>query len=542
MRTFATVVGCLLVFCSAFSSAAETWSGTIADQMISYDDTEASRAVQTIYNTWTETLHALWGEDAPFVREIHYGRSTDRGLTWTCSWSDRVISFPDGNDVSPEECAVALDPRHEVPTLIVVWSEDVVDTQEIHYGISYDEGLTWSSELIDQILSNPGSAVYAGTPSVAIDSNGIMHVVWHQLAEGGEEAEVHYSRSTDGGATWSGALADRFISFPDGNAAIDPKIVVGEDDRLFIVWKEDGDSGNKTIHLGISDDGGTTWSSEVADREISPPGTLMTKFALSATVYESDGVHVVYALSHNTQSPYYYELYSTSSYDSGMTWTGESGLVPVSHDEGEGRSASNPDVFVGPSQGAIAVWNEKYDGTDKSEQHISRLSGATWSGADGDEIISFPDGENGYRPSITGSLDTFVVPPRDDDPHDTFVAWTEYPNDGPYYEVHFSAARLIVNQAPEWEPPLQLDLRVSPNPSSRSTRIEWVSPTSGVVEIMILDAAGRKIRSFDGSNLPGSQSLLWDHTDRLGCRLPAGLYFARIRTGAGVRTAPLVVM
>ena len=100
----------------------------------------------------------------------------------------------------------------------------------------------------------------------------------------------------------------------------------------------------------MSNDDGLTWSSETGDREISLPGTRMTKYAISATEYEGDGIHVVYAISHNTQSPYYYEIYATTSYDNGATWSGESGETPVSHDEGEGRSASSPDVFVGPSQ------------------------------------------------------------------------------------------------------------------------------------------------------------------------------------------------
>ena len=54
MRAFASLIGCLLVLCMAHPSSAETWSGTVADQMISYDDTEASRAVQIIYNTWID--------------------------------------------------------------------------------------------------------------------------------------------------------------------------------------------------------------------------------------------------------------------------------------------------------------------------------------------------------------------------------------------------------------------------------------------------------------------------------------------------------
>jgi hypothetical protein len=533
---------CLLTFCLILSSSAgATWSGTVADQQISYDDDEAARAVQIIYNTWVETLHILWSEDAPSVRELHYGRSTDRGITWTSTTGDRIISFQDGNDVWPEECAVALDPNYGSQTMIVVWSEDVVDTREVHYGISTDDGVTWSCETEDLVLSDLSSTVNPQTPSVAIDHAGTMHVVWHQEAPQGRPAEVHYSRSTDGGATWSGSTADRIISYQDYNPTLEPMITVGADDRLYVVWREIGESGNQAIHLGMSEDGGDTWSSEVADREISQPANKWTNHAVAATEYAEDGVHVVYTVSYDTQSPYYYEVYSTSSYDNGATWDGEAGLVPVSHDEGAGRSASNPDVFVGPAQGAIAVWNEEYDATGTAEQHISYLRG-DWTGADGDEIISFPDNENGYRPSITGSLDQIVVPPRDD-PFDTFVAWTEFNGTSPdYYEVHLSAARLIVNAAGEPVVSSGPSLRVAPNPSDGATRIEWVATAHTPIDITILDAAGRRIRSFRRSTGAGFQSLIWDRTDRHGRRLPAGFYFARLRTESGTWTFPLVLL
>jgi hypothetical protein len=38
------------------------------------------------------------------------------------------------------------------------------------------------------------------------------------------------------------------------------------------------------------------------------------------------------------------------------------------------------------------------------------------------------------------------------------------------------------------------------------------------------------------------QSLVWDRTGRDGRPLPAGFYFARLRTERGVRTFPLVLL
>lgn len=519
------------------------WSGTEADRMISSDDNEYARAVQIVCDQ--QILHAFWGEDSPSIREIHYGRSEDAGIAWTSSAADRVISFPDGNGVNPEECDAAAHPWGGSDILIVVWSEILDVTREVHYGRTTDRGLTWSSETMDQVLSDPATAADTGTPSIVCDHADNWHVVWQQASQAGT-VEVFYSRSTDGGVTWSGSSADRMISFPDGNGTISPQIVNGEDGSLAVVWRETGDSGFQSIHLGMSHDGGDTWSSETADREISQPARLMTDLAASSAPFVHwHGIHVVYRASFDTQSPYYYEIYATSSYDNGVHWNGESGLVPVSWDEGAGRSASNPDVWVGNAQGPIAVWNEVDDLTGSEEQHIS-FGGYPWSGASEDVIISYPDDENGYRPSITGMQ--FVTAPagqRLDGPFDTFVAWTEFAGGSiDNYEVHFSAASLIVGAADDPTPISAGRLRAFPNPSSGPVRIEWTGDAAagGDGSIAIVDASGRLLRVLGGPRAAsGATAWIWDRIDRTGRTLGPGVYFVKARIEGGERSVRLVI-
>ncbi len=536
----AAVLLSLCLFPSALLAQGE-WSGTTADQMISFDDNEYARAVQVICDD--DILHVVWGEDTPSIREIHYGRSTDLGSTWSCATEDRVISFPDGNGVNPEECDIATGWLGG-PILVVVWSEDVTDTREVHYGRSTDRGLTWSSEGEDQVLSDPATAFDTGTPSIVCDGLGNLHVVWQQVTEAGT-AEVYYSRSTDGGATWSGASGDRMISFPDGNGAISPQIVNGEDDALLVVWRENGASGDPSIHLGVSTDGGVSWTSETADREISQPAQIITDLAAaSAPWVDWHGIHVVYRASFDLQSPFHYEIYATSSNDNGASWSGETEIVPVSHDEGAGRSASNPDVWVGNSQGPIAVWNEVEDLSGSEEQHIS-FGGGPWSGATQDVIISYPDGENGYRPSITGVQYVVHIPdPRLEGPFDTFVAWTEFAGGTTdNYEVHISAASLIVNAAED--PPIGAidDLRAHPNPGAGLIRIAWLGPSGcGDGRAAIFDASGRYVRALSGcESSSGIAEWTWDCVDALGRKVAPGVYFARVRNEMGVRTTRIVV-
>jgi len=541
----------LLLFTLLFAAAALTvvpaptraglWSGTTADHVASFDDNETTRAVQALVDGPAGgVIHAVWGEDAPSIREIHYGYSSDFGVTWTSTAGDRVISFPDGHGVNPEECDIARAPGGP---LIVVWSEDVGDTREVHYGLSFDDGITWSSESQDATLSDPASGADTNAPTVAATEEAI-HVVWTQPSSAGS-IEVFYSRSTDAGATWSGSTADQMISFPDNAGAITPQIVVQGDGSLLVVWRETGENG-PCMHAGRSTDGGVTWSSETADREISQPASLITNLAAAADPCGSE-THVVYTASFDTQSPYHYEVYATSSFDHGATWTGESVLTAVSHDEGGGRSASNPDLFVGLGQGAVAVWDEEDDAGGTNEIHVSL--GPDWTGAAADEIISFPDGEDGYRPSAAGFscvLSADGGPRAEGD--DTVVLWTEFTGGTPdNYEVHVSSVRLMAGAAGEPDAAAAY-LRSLPNPARGAIDLRWRLPEGeSALAIEIFDAAGRQVRLLapaageSGESSTGAAA--WDRRDESGRPVPAGCYFARVRGAAGaLHRIPIVLL
>ncbi len=515
----------LAVTPAAASEAARNdvnWSGETEDRVISFDDNEYARFIQL----WSmvDEVYALWAEDSPSVREILFGYSGDNGQTWTCEGSDRVISFPDGHAVWDKPSFTIGD-----GTLLAAWSEDVTDTREIHFGISTDRGQTWSCEAADHILSDPASVVDASPPSAAIDDHGVFHVVWAQNSTG--TSEVHYARSADRGQSWNGGTGDRIISFADNGNAIAPEIVVHDRDLLVVVWRETGEEGLPVVHGGRSTDGGLTWSSETADLEISPPASLMTNLAVDASTWGTD-VHVVYTASYDTESPYHYEVYGTSSFD-GLSWSGQNGLTPVSFDEDHSRSASNPDVFVGSCGVVIAAWDEAEDAAGTNEIHYSVWNGGTWDGAASDQILSFPDGEDGYRPSIAGERHAISLRGLSD----VHVAWTEFAggsNDN--YEVHYSITPDLCSAGATPEasdlPRSPLTLSVRPNPAA--TDVQFGLRTRGPARIDIFDASGRLVRTLAGSGGvpagPGGEVdhlLSWNRRDQRGRLVAPGVYLAR---------------
>ena len=68
--------------------------------------------------------------------------------------------------------------------------------------------------------------------------------------------------------------------------------------------------------------------------------------------------------------------------------------------------------------------------------------------------------------------------------------------------------------------------------------------TGRVIKVLphFLDLQGRHVRTLAETALPaGPGSATWDLNDERGGRVPPGLYWVRLDTGAGRRTARVVV-
>ncbi len=78
--------------------------------------------------------------------------------------------------------------------------------------------------------------------------------------------------------------------------------------------------------------------------------------------------------------------------------------------------------------------------------------------------------------------------------------------------------------------PAGLRLRASPNPLTTSTRFRFGLSRAQAVQLLIHDAAGRRVATLLDADLPaGSHSRTWDGRDDAGRPQPAGVYWARLR-------------
>jgi len=87
-----------------------------------------------------------------------------------------------------------------------------------------------------------------------------------------------------------------------------------------------------------------------------------------------------------------------------------------------------------------------------------------------------------------------------------------------------------------------LSLSVVPNPGRGAAyAVAYAVPSAGPVTVEVFDVAGRRVATLvRGTEDAGSRRLAWDARASGGHRIAPGLYFARLTTAAGSRTAKFV--
>jgi hypothetical protein len=291
------------------------------------------------------TIHVVWADDTDGNYEIWYKKSTDGGTAWS---TVKRLSWTPADSYVP---TIAIDSKN---CLHLIWDEPV----GIYYRRSPDGGATWSAP---KKLSSLGSC-----PVIGCDSSNQTHVAWYfgDLTPESSDADIWYTKSTDGGTAWSTAMS---LS-PVSGANTDPAIAVDPYDHIHIVWENDNwdPIGQYTypndLYYTRSNDGGITWIA--AKRLTWTSGSTNSP----AIAIGNNSVHVVWT----DGTPQNAEIYYVRSTDGGKTWGTAKRLTWTS---GE---SSDPATGISSDGHLHAIWADRSPGTQELFYKRSTDGGGTW--------------------------------------------------------------------------------------------------------------------------------------------------------------------
>ncbi len=411
----------------------------------SYEPSIAIDNGGNLHVVWYDYTTGPWGND---IEIMYVNYSTSAGWFNATVISDDNTNWNDGWSSSP---SIAIDNNDNIH---VVWSDNTDGPwrsnsmdYEIMY-VNYSSSAEWSNATVisdgfEGIYWNDGTSY---DPSIAIDNNGNVHVVWDDGTVGpwGNDGEVMYANYSSS-AGWSNAtlISDGFggIYWNDGYSQ-EPSIAIDNNGNIHVVWYDNtvGPWGNDDEIMYANYSFSAGWSNATV---ISDDGTNWndgTSYDPSIAIDNNGNVHV--AWGDTTIGPWIsgedaeimYVKYSSLAGWSNVTVISD-GFGGIYWNDGE---SYNPSIVIDNNGNVHIVWEDDTDGP--------------W-GDDGEIMYTFIDDiaptiiinsptPNEFIGSVTPNFNISIVEP--------FLYTTWYTLDDGITNITFSGLTGSINQT-EWD-------------------------------------------------------------------------------------------
>lgn len=471
--------GFIFILTFLTSLQAQVWG---PEMRLTYDGATSNTSNN---NAWCvaasgDTIHVLWFDERDGNAEIYYKCSSDNGSTWADD--SRLTDDP----ASSQYPSIAV----QGSNIHVVWADRRDGPNQPYYKHSADNGQTWSE---DTGLSDTLQPCFY--PSVAARDDNV-HVVWED-GRHGWNGEIYYTRSPDNGDQWIGPSRLTVDAAQSGS----PSVAVRED-NVHVVWQDKRD-GEFEIYYKRWIDIGSPWE---PDRPLTSTGQSSWYPCLAV---QEDNVHVVWQDNRDGN----FEIYYIRSTDNGATWGVQTRLTTDTAD------SYFPSIAVA-DDGIYVVWQDSRDGNAEIYYKASADNGETW-GADTRLTEYRGDSKS---PSIAVSGDDLHV-----------VWWDERSENG---EIFYRHGTLGASVEEHFEyPPYFLEVALT------APTIRYSLPSILKTDLAVVDVTGRRVKTVVSSREPaGYHEVSWNGCDDCGNPLPAGVYFCRLRTNQGSRTAKMLLI
>jgi hypothetical protein len=285
-----------------------------------------------------------------------YSNSTDAGATFVDKGG---LPIPLGTDSGDPVLVVDLAGNFFYAMIL----RDANMNSSIGVSKSTDGGVTFSAPVDASTTANGPPGILQDKEWIAVDTTlgrfgGNLYVSWSKFTA--TDSQIMFSRSTDGGATFSPAFG-----LSDAGAVSGSRPAVGPDGEVYVVWL-DGDRSEHMIKR--SDDGGVSFSNPVAGGgavsatsgipNMVNGGIRADSFPSIAVDAASGQVYVAFPQSNGTALA---DVFLVSSADRGQNWS----TAKLVNDDGTATDQWMPSVAVA-SNGVVGVmfYDRRNDPTD----------------------------------------------------------------------------------------------------------------------------------------------------------------------------------
>lgn len=338
-----------------------------------------------------------------------FASSAPAQTTFGTSEDNKSLGYPDARKIV----------RDSSGNLYAAFRKKYNGYYQIFVSKSTNGGSSWT------VPNSPVSTVPGSynqrVPAIAIDSANTLHVVWYGQdsgSSGANERQIKYSRSTDGGNSWSNWLNIAPVSGYNGSDLWQehPVIYVDGGNNLYVVWEgHDPSHDSPQTKFTKSTDGGNFWTSW---KNVAPLSTNQSRPTIAV---DTNGKIFVIAYGYWSATGKQNILYSSST-DGGNSFSSWNAVSAAGFDQ------RHPSAAIDSGNKIHLVWRQQ-NSAGKTEVRYSKYTSPAWASA---ATISATSGYYQFFPSIANASGS------------QYVVWTETTNSSGYPSENPSTGRIVL--------------------------------------------------------------------------------------------------
>lgn len=259
------------------------------------------------------------------------------------------------------------------------------ENSDVHVASSEDAGATWN----DIEVCGVQDSRY---PSLAVDSNDIVHLIFPSLKNDADDYQLEYTNSSD----WTNIVQIR----DEDKEHLFPAIAVDSNDNLHVVYEkgEEGPSNDDQVaYINSTDNGGSWGTEQILTAE---PDNFDDSWHPSIAINNTDGIHVVFSAEDHYLGKD--EILHMRSNDYGGTWSDwEDDLVY----QNSTYNQQSPCIAIDDNDVPHVVWVGVDQNGNKNQIGYSYNDSSGWSGV---EWVTWDPAINYRAPSVSVNDNDYI--------------------------------------------------------------------------------------------------------------------------------------
>ncbi len=265
--------------------------------------------------------------------DVYIASSMDNGLSFSKSYNIEIHQTEPDIEVDDNGIVYA------------VWTDYTFGYWgDITFSKSYSGGQYFNTTTI---ISDDTTNLGRGKVDMVV-KNGVIYVVWEDATGDPFNSEIIFSKSTDGGQSFSTPA-----NITNGNNYLElkPALAIDRNNKLHVVWEDNSLGGAWNIFYANSTDGGSTWSSST---RVNPPMLANEYFDPDIAINYSSSTPEIYVVYVNVSLTDPGDISFTLSTDGGNTFLSDHNVT----DDGGVAAQFNPAIDVDSKGNAYIVWED----------------------------------------------------------------------------------------------------------------------------------------------------------------------------------------